>query len=1331
MNKLPSPPRLVRWLCAALWLLLWQATAWADYTALSFLKTTGNYPPLGAYYVVGQDFEVIKPITVNSIGSFDSGQDGFINTVNVAIYSQTTQTIIAGTQVALTTATTTLVGKARFKTITPVTLPAGHYTIVAAGYKYGGDLYYWDSALNYDTTTIDHAGNYIRLENYMRFQGVLAANYATLVYPTGVVGVSSSGYCAGTFTYAPVSSSGEYFPAGVRGPITWMRASDTGLSDGGTLASWSNAADTTRPFTNVNYQPIYRNNNSYNINFNSVVEYSDYLHSMSTSTLLTRGTHYQAHTFFVGYPLNSTDLAQTFDEHSNPGEFELWLPYNGKLMSYQGDVFYNAVTATPLATVGYALTPNIYMAHLDTQNNNYPGPYQGVRENGIELSETYPDGSATAKPLVGLNSTMYLGYGTFMGRIGEILIYLDTPLTPTRTAQIESYLGIKYGITLGGNGSTTYSYLSGDDGTGTASVSTIWTAATGYHYNVTGIGRQDYSLLDQRISRSSNTGTQITVASGGSMPTGASTVTPTSGTAFASDLSYMLWGDNNGTATSTTNFSSGTYSGVAHSNRIWRVQTTNGGPASATFCIPDSLWPSGFTSNARLLMAGDAAFTTLVTNVAMTAGTCPASGYGVTTSVAGRVATVTPSQVAPSSGVGYFTLVNVSSAGVHHLNVTTSGSSGLTCSPTTFTITACADASCSTLYTSGISGTLTLTGSGGTVVFPSGSGFSIASGASSTTVSAQITVAPSAGYVTVGLSSLSLTPTGSSAPYCGLGTSASSGNSCQYGISSAGLVLSAIANHVSDVSQSFTVSAVKSNDTSTACVPAFASVNKAITFKCSYANPSTGSLPARVGGVAVNSSQSSAAACDATGAPVTLSFNSSGVATTSLQYADVGSVGLTASYTSSSGSDSGLSMTGSSSFIAAPKNFTVVPSGSYTAGKAFSATITARNNSGAVTPNFGKETSPEKVLLSFAKYQPTGTGASAGSFTGTGVSSAVSSFSSGVLSVSDLKWSEVGTGDLTATLNSGNYLSSGLTATGTTGTTGGVGPFIPDHFNLVVSQGCGSGFTYSGQPFTATITALSGAGTTTVNYDGTSATTPNFAKAVTLSATSNASTGSLSSTSVAASSFSQGVATLSNTSFAYTSKLTAPYSVSLRAIDTSGVSSATGTEGAVALRSGRVHVSNAFGSEKTALSVPVMVQYWTGQAWAINTADSCTTSIPAAAVVRVNYLDRKGASTTAWTTTPSAISLSAGHGSLTLSAPSPTSTGTVDFALNLGSTTTDQSCLSSHPSSTGAGLSWLRSMNGRANACTTTSYDRDPSARATFGIYSPESQKEVFIKDLF
>ena len=70
----------------------------------------------------------------------------------------------------------------------------------------------------------------------------------------------------------------------------------------------------------------------------------------------------------------------------------------------------------------------------------------------------------------------------------------------------------------------------------------------------------------------------------------------------------------------------------------------------------------------------------------------------------------------------------------------------------------------------------------------------------------------------------------------------------------------------------------------------------------------------------------------------------------------------------------------------------------------------------------------------------------------------------------------------------------------------------------------------------------------------------------------------------------------------------------------------------------------------------------------------------------------------------------------------------VDVALNLGSSTaTDQSCHASHPLTVGAAKPWLRAQNG---SCA-TSADRDPAARASFGIFTPECRKTVHLRELF
>ena len=165
----------------------------------------------------------------------------------------------------------------------------------------------------------------------------------------------------------------------------------------------------------------------------------------------------------------------------------------------------------------------------------------------------------------------------------------------------------------------------------------------------------------------------------------------------------------------------------------------------------------------------------------------------------------------------------------------------------------------------------------------------------------------------------------------------------------------------------------------------------------------------------------------------------------------------------------------------------------------------------------------------------------------------------------------------------------------------------------------------------------------------------------------------------------------------------------------------------MSLRSGRLRLFNAFGSEKAALSVPLQAHYWTGKAWVINSADSCT-QITTGSVVRAQYLDHKGAPTTAWSSSPAGpVTLNAGQNSLIMSAPTGGATGTVELAINLGSTATDQSCLSQHPASTGLNRPWLRSING---SCATT-HDRDPSARATFGIFKPETHRAVHVREIY
>ena len=643
----------------------------------------------------------------------------------------------------------------------------------------------------------------------------------------------------------------------------------------------------------------------------------------------------------------------------------------------------------------------------------------------------------------------------------------------------------------------------------------------------------------------------------------------------------------------------------------------------------------------------------------------------------------------------------LSTSAPHHLEIRHGSGTGLTCTPSTLTVLACQDASCSSLYTGGLTGTLTATGTPA-VVFPSGASFSIAAGASSTTIDAQVV---SAGSVVFGAANLSVTPT--SGTTCNFGSPA-----CTFTAADAGLLFD-VPHHVAETSQAVSITAVRKSDNAASCAPAFANVNKSVTFACSYANPASGTLPVRVGGKALNAANSTSAACDAGGQAVTLAFDATGKATTTLQYADAGQMNLTARYVGS-GSDAGLSMTGTDSFVAVPANFAFssITAAPIKAGNAFSATVTARNSAGNATPNFGRETTPAAPTLAFARYQPAS--GSSGSFTGT-----LGTFASGSATASDLKWTEVGNGDLSASLNS--YLSSGLDVSGTTGSTGAVGRFIPHHFDTAVSPACtGGAFHYSGQPITTTITAKNASGGVTSNYAGAT-----WAKAVTIGDSGLGLGGFNGTDSVAATAFSGGSAT-ATPAYTFTSKLTAGQTLKLRAVDADGVSSSPdGSEGSTPLRSGRLVIPNGYGSEKSVLEILMRVEYWSGQAWLPSSTDVCTT-IPSTALALSNYRDYRG-SAASWTTSGTVSSQGSGVHKLTLAAPSGNATGTVDIALNLGTGTADQSCNASHPATGAGNLAWLRSRNG---SCAST-WDRDPSARAAFGVYSAESKKTVHVREIF
>lgn len=394
----------------------------------------------------------------------------------------------------------------------------------------------------------------------------------------------------------------------------------------------------------------------------------------------------------------------------------------------------------------------------------------------------------------------------------------------------------------------------------------------------------------------------------------------------------------------------------------------------------------------------------------------------------------------------------------------------------------------------------------------------------------------------------------------------------------------------------------------------------------------------------------------------------------------------------------------------------------HNAGAPFTLNAQALATAAAATNYPGTGVGPV-VLLPLTGVSPTGTGAVIGTLAPGAWTASGGTETSNTATYSDV-------GNFTVTLQDQDYANIDINDGSTTteryfSGSASLSRFTPDHFKTVLTQGCSSGnFTYSGQPFTLQVTALNASGSTTINYDGSANTTPNFAKALTLTE-ANGVAGSYLSTSIPASAFLAGVANATPT-FTFTTNPTIYSVIKPRVTDTDSISSATGTEGTTNLYSGWLSLTSYTGAATSSLQIPVTAFYWSGKSWVKNSSDSCTV-IPNTSVALSNYLN--GNSTPgSWTTTATGTTLSGGSGFITLTAPFPGgSTGSVSLALNLGSTTTDNACIGTHPATTGANIAWLRGKNG-SGSCTAPD---DPSATATFGVFSPESTKVKYMRELY
>lgn len=372
-------------------------------------------------------------------------------------------------------------------------------------------------------------------------------------------------------------------PGGVAGASVWMRANagTNTTTDNTAVNSWLDSSPYENDLTQAigTRQPSFRNNGTDNINFNPVLNFDGGDVLSKTPGMLGTASYTGAALFMVNNANNLT-AARPFWEPTSANFLGLT---NTSATSYS----FNYGPAAASGTSGIAAG----ITYLFSANS-------GVSSHLLTRNAATIVNSATGTPnYTGNNSALSVGAeaaatSPFTGRIPEVIGYTQN-LSAGDMQKLNSYLAIKYGLTL--DQTTPYNYLATDN-------TVIWdaTANAAYKYSIAGIGRDDLEDLQQKQSRSSDT-TRIRVAVG----LGALAETNTDNTGVIGlDKSYLVWGDDNGSASFTTPVT-GNSSVNFRMGRVWKAQHT-GAVGAVQVAFPISCLPN--PANSYLVLSNDATF---------------------------------------------------------------------------------------------------------------------------------------------------------------------------------------------------------------------------------------------------------------------------------------------------------------------------------------------------------------------------------------------------------------------------------------------------------------------------------------------------------------------------------------------------------------------------------------------------------------------------------------------------------------------------------------------------------------------------------------------------